>query len=147
MFTEKDIKAAFEAAGVRMDGLHCTVEEMKAYVDQVQKQIRRLGKAAMSGTLDGKDYPGFWPNESMAKDFAAVFAQASRRDFPGIDEKDMGTIGAEGGVLVPDDLAAWIIQKLGKYGKFRKNAMPVKMGAGRQYVPKISSDLTIYTPG
>ena len=147
MFTEKDIKAAFGAAGGRMDDLDCTVQEMKVYVEQAIAQIKRLSKSFMSGTLDGKDYPGFWPNESMAKGFAAVFAQASKRDFPGIDEKDMGTIGAEGGVLVPDELAIWIIQKLGKYGKFRKNAMPVRMGTGRQHVPKISADLTIYAPG
>ena len=147
MFTEQDIKAGFEAAGGKMDDLDCTVQEMKVYVDQALKQFKVIGKAFIGGTIEGKDYPGFWPNESMAKDFAAVFAQASKREFPGIDTKDMGTIGPEGGVLVPDDLAAFIIQKLGKYGKFRKNAMTVKMGAGRQWVPKISADLTIYAPG
>jgi len=146
-FLEKEIKAAFEAAGGRLDDMDGTIQEMKAYVDQTITQMRRLGKGLMSGTLDGKDYPGFWPNESMAKDFAAIFAQACKRDFPGIDTKDMGTIGSEGGVLIPSDLAEWIIQKLGKYSKFRKNAMTLKMGTGRLWMPKVSSDLTIYAPG
>ncbi len=76
MFTEQDIKAGFEAAGGKMDDLDCTVQEMKVYVDQALKQFKVIGKAFIGGTIEGKDYPGFWPNESMAKDFAAVFAQA-----------------------------------------------------------------------
>lgn len=148
MLTQKAVEAAFEAAGDRMDGFDRTVEEMKEFVEQALKQIRRLGKGLISGMVEGRDYPGFWPNESMARDFAAVFAQACKRDFPGIDTKDMGTgTGAGGGVLVPDELAAWIIQKLGVYGKFRKNALTVKMGTGRQWIPKVSADLTIYAPG
>lgn len=147
MFTEKDIKAAFEAAGGRMDGLDKTVEQMKAMVDQAIEQISRLGKGLVSGMVEGKDYQGFWPNEGMAKDFAAVFAQACKREFPGIEEKDMGTMGPEGGVLVPEELAAWLIQKLGSYGRFRRNTTVVKMGVGRQHIPKVSTDLTIYAPG
>ena len=147
MFTEKDIKDAFEASGGRMDDMDGTIAEMKAYIDQTLKQLKRLGKGLISGTVDGNDYPGFWPDESMAKGFAGVFAQAAKRKFAGIEEKDMGTMGPEGGVLVPDEMAGWIIQKLGVYGRFRRNAMVVKMGTGRQHIPKISTDLTIYAPG
>ena len=62
MFTEKDIKDAFEASGGRMDDLDGTVGELQACVDQVMKQIKRMGKGLISGMMDGEDYPGFWAN-------------------------------------------------------------------------------------
>jgi HK97 family phage major capsid protein len=116
---------------------------LKKNIDEMLQTLRRYGKAAITGALDGQDYQGFWPNDTMAKDFGIVVMKAL-----GTLSKDMGTFdNPAGGNLVPEALSAWIIQKLGKYGKFRKNAVKVKMASGTQNIPKITTDLTIYAPG
>lgn len=148
MISEKDIVAAFKASGEKMNTLDLTIQEIKAYIDELQAQMKRYGKSLMSGTMKGEDHRGFWRDEGMARDFAGVILMACKREIAGFDTKDMSTsVGSEGGVLAPDDLADWVIQKMGTYGKFRKNAMPVRMGTSRQWVPRVSADLTIYAPG
>jgi len=142
MLTEDKEKIAegFKAAGERMNVFESDLIQAKGYIEQIANQIRKLGKAVVSGTLDGNDYNGFWPNEAMAKDFGVVVMRAIG--------KDMGEGTQTGGsALVPTDLANWIIQKLGKYGKFRKHATKVKLGTSGQMVPRIDSDLTVYMPG
>ncbi|MFA6187525.1 MAG: phage major capsid protein [Phycisphaerae bacterium] len=143
MLNEKNITEGFQAAGERMDGLDSNVKELGVYTKDLYKMLLRTGRALGSGTLDGKDYHGFWPNEEMAKSFGEYVMQAV-----GLRKKDMGTVGGSGGdALVPNELARWIIQKLGKYGVFRRNATNVKMGSGTQIIPKVTSDLTVYCPG
>jgi HK97 family phage major capsid protein len=140
---EKAVTEGFKAAGERMTETEKNVEFLKKNIDQILKTLRTYGQAVMTGTLGGQDYQGFWPNDGMARDFGVVVMKAL-----GSLSKDFGTMdNTIGGNLVPDALAAWIIQKLGKYGKFRKNAVRVKMASGTQNVPKITSDLTIYAPG
>jgi HK97 family phage major capsid protein len=58
----------------------------------------------------------------------------------------MGEV-SEGGVLVPIEQAAWIIAKLGNYGRFRRNITRFPMGSSSILVPKIETDLTVYSPG
>ena len=148
MLTEEKVAKGFEAAGERMNGIE---EDLQTYqkgldrlCDQVKKMFSGYGKAVGSGTLDGQDYQSFWPNEAMAKDFGVCVMRAIGSQV----HKDMSTtVDSEGGALVPTELASWIIQKLGKYGKYRANATKVKMGTGTQLIPKVLSDLVVYCPG
>lgn len=148
MYTEKQIEDAFKASGQKMNDLDCSLKEIEAMVNQLAKQFKLYGKALISGTKGGEDHRGFWPSEGMARDFAGVLLAATKRELAGFDTKDMAiATGSEGGVLVPDELASWMTQQIGKYGKFRKDAMPVKLGSSRQWVPKVTADLTVYAPG
>jgi HK97 family phage major capsid protein len=142
MLTEEKVAAGFKAAGDRMNSIETNVEWLKSHLDEAYKTLKIYGKAAISGTLNGQDYQGFWPNDSMAKDFGITVMKAI-----GSMSKDMGTVdNTTGGNLVSDQLATWIIQKMGKFGKFRKYATKVRMGSGRQIIPKVATDLTIFCP-
>ncbi len=143
MIDEKAIAKAFEVVGGKMKDFESDMAEIKRYADQMTRQMKIYGKAMMSGTMNGEDYDGFWPNEEMAKAFGVIVMKAV-----GKEVKDMG-VGdvSQAGGLVPDELASFIIQKLGKYGKFRKNALVVKIASGKQFVPRVTTDLVIYCPG
>lgn len=141
MLNEKNITEGFKAAGERMTGIEGDLTFVKKHLDEVYDCLKRYGKAVM-GASGNSDYQGFWANDSMAKDFGTLVMQAI-----GSRTKDMGTTNnTTGGNLVPTELATWIIQKLGQYGKFRKYATKVRMGSGTQHIPKVSSDLTIFCP-
>jgi HK97 family phage major capsid protein len=139
-----EIKGGFSAAGDRINTLEQRVNETSAAVTQAQNLIRKVGRAVVSRELDGEEYRGFWPNEEAAREFGEIIVKV-------VANKSMSnkalTETTSGGVLVPTDLATWIIQKLGKYGKFRRNAMVVPLGAEGTTVPRVTSDLTIYCPG
>jgi HK97 family phage major capsid protein len=76
----------------------------------------------------------------MAKDFGELIWQALGR-------KAMGEAIGSGGVLVPIEMATWIIAKLGQFGKFRRNVTTFPIGSSSMLVPKIETDLTVYSPG
>jgi len=139
--TEKAVAEGFQAAGERMDDLHTGLQEMKGFITELSNQIRRLGKLRMASALAGQEYTSFWPTEAEAKEFGEIILAAARR-------KDMGEgTGTGGGILVPTELSSLVIQKMGQYGKYRKNATVVPMGSDRLDVPKVETDLTIYAPG
>lgn len=141
MLTDIELKALFERVGVRLDESDGELGEIKAAMKQVTKQFRSYGLAAIGGSDD--KYKGFWPHEDMARDFGLIIMKSC-----GVKIKDMSTtVGTEGGNLVPDDMASWIIQKLGIYGKFRKDVMVAKMGSMIQMIPKMLVDLTTYCVG
>jgi HK97 family phage major capsid protein len=139
---EEKVAKGFEAAGEKIQTVEMTVEELKVAVNQFAKMLRQYGKAAMTGHLDnGEPYKRFWRTDEDAKRFGELILCTLGR-------KDMGegtNIG--GGVLVPEDLSAQIIQKLGLYGKFRRDALVVPIGSASQWFPKIESDMTVYCPG
>lgn len=141
MLNEKNVTEGFKAAGERMDDFDSSIGEVKACIDILTNQFKRYGKALISGTLDGKDHQGFWPNESMAKEFGENVMRII-----GVRGKMMTTAGT-GDAIVPTELASWIIQKIGQYGKFRRNAVRAPMGSSSMTVPKVTADLTIYCPG
>jgi HK97 family phage major capsid protein len=93
-------------------------------------------------TETGEEYHRFWANESDAKAFGELILQCCGRG-----QKAMGEVLGEGGALVPIEMATWIIQKLGIYGRFRRNVITFPMGSSSMLVPKIETDLTVYSPG
>ena len=141
---KESITEGFKAAGDRMNTLETKLEDVETYKESAEKMaamLNQYGKAFRAGALVGDvEYQGFWRNEGQAKEFGEIVMRI-------MGSKDMGSsTQPAGGALVPTEMASWMIQKLGKYGKFRKNALVVKLGSGTQYVPRVETDLTIYCP-
>ncbi len=142
---KQNITNGFKAASERIDQLEgnaeTAAEELKAAIDQLSIQLRRLGKAAVTGRIDEQEYRSFWRTTEEAKQFGEIILQV-------MGKKAMGEgVQSEGGILVPEELASWIIQKIGQYGKFRSDALLVQIGSDRRNVPKVEADLTVYAPG
>ncbi len=146
---EEKVAAGFEEAGGRMDEIDGRISETTDAVKSLEKQIRRYAAAFMTGeTPEGKAYQSFWPTEEHAKDFARLFLVAAGKMSPSKLSKDLSEgIGSAGGVLVPDEMMKILIDLLGRYGKFRANAMRIPMGSATLKVPRVTSDLSIYCPG
>jgi HK97 family phage major capsid protein len=142
--TEKETDAIvdnFEKVRGRFEKTTNEQTELKNNLAQLQKSIQAYRKMGLSGQAEaGEASPHFWPSEGMAKDFGELIWQALGR-------KAMGEALGEGGVLVPIEMSTWIIQKLGQYGKFRRNVTTFPMGSSSMLVPKIETDLTVYSPG
>lgn len=143
--TVEKVKEGFEAANERITSFEETaklgLQELMESVKELQKQLRTVRQARVTGELAGQEYHSFWPTDYEAKQFGELILAAARR-------KAMGEgVGSGGGVIVPTELSSRIIQKMGQYGKFRKNATVLQMGSDRLDVPKIEADLTIYAPG
>ncbi len=142
---EQNIAGGFKAASERIDQLEgdygVATKELKETIDQLTKQLKLYGKAAMSGQINGREYRSFWRDAEEAKKFGELVLCT-------IGRKAMGEgVLTEGGVLVPEEMASWVIQKLGQYGKFRRNTLIVQMGSDRLTVPKVETDLLVYAPG
>ncbi len=139
--TEKAVADGFQAAGERMNELETGVQEIKSFVQELQRSLKLITKARITGVLGGQEYTSFWPTEAEAKQFGEIILAAARR-------KAMGEgTNTGGGILVPTELSSLIIQKMGQYGKYRKNATVLPMGSDRLDVPKVEADLTVYAPG
>jgi HK97 family phage major capsid protein len=145
--TVEKVKEGFEAASDRMTSIEkdsqTGFQEMQAAYKELAKQLRIYAHSILDKSMRAGEYQGFWPSDVEAKEFGSLVLA-----FAGVQLKDMGTIeNPLGGAVVPTNLSAWIIQKLGQYGKFRRNSLVVQMGSGNQRVPRVTTDLTIYCPG
>jgi len=142
--TEKEtdvIVEGFEKASSGFEKIKNEQTELKNNLAQLQKSIQAYKKLGLSGQAEaGEASPHFWPSEGMAKDFGELIWQALGR-------KAMGEAIGSGGVLVPTEMATWIIQKLSQYGVFRRNVTTFPIGSSSMLVPKIETDLTVYSPG
>ena len=141
-----NISEGFKAAGERMTVLEedtkTAFQELKTATDALTHQAKMYGKAFLSGhTESGTEYRRFWPTEAEAKAFGELFLQAAGKKALGEGTQ------TGGGVLVPEELLALIINKLGQYGKFRRDATVIPMGSDRTTLPKVDADLTVYCPG
>lgn len=142
MYTKEEIEKGFKAAGERMQRIEGDHSEFQKAIDSLISQVKLLKSVGANFSSD-EGSNNFWPNKEMAKEFGLVVAKVC-----GIETKDMGTgTNADGGILVPEELGNWIIQKMGRYGKYRKNAQVVQLGSASQIVPQVTSDLTVYCPG
>ncbi len=140
--TEEKVADGFKAAGERMNEIEqdtkTAVMEMAEALKELQRQIRH--RSMYSGPGEGNQNR-FWENDEQAKAFGELILVAARK-------KAMSEVSQTGGsALVPVDMVARIIEKLGQYGVFRKNALVLPMGSESSLVPKVEGDLTIYCPG
>lgn len=139
--TTEKVKAAFEAAGERMDGVDRDVDNLKTALVEMQKMVRMFYKSGAAFQENAAQNKTVWANEAQAKQFADFVLNVVRH-------KDMTeAVNADGGVLVPDEMASRIIDLKGRYGKFRRNATRVSLGSEKALVPMITGDLTVYAPG
>ncbi len=140
---EKDeITGGFKAAGERMNGIEKMNQESRDALDELERTTKLFQRAKLTGlTETGETYRRFWPDGAQAKAFGEMFLVAAGKKAAG------ESVNVEGGYLVSEELSANIIQKLGQYGKFRRDALVVPMGSDRLIVPKVGADLTIYAPG
>ncbi|MFH1614923.1 MAG: phage major capsid protein [Planctomycetota bacterium] len=143
--TDEKIAEAFKVIGERLKDIENKqgdMPTMKRHLDDIGNELRILRK---SGTIaraaDKGDRPLLWMHEEQAKGFGEIILHVAGKK--AMEE----TVNVDGGVLVPEELAANIISLLGVYSKFRKNALRVPMKSDRLMVPKVESDLTIYCPG
>jgi len=138
MLEEEKIIKGFKAAGDRMTGIEGDMKVMKRFIEDLTRSAK-LFRSRGFGAEDRQNLSTFWPNEEMAKGFGELFLKALGRKALGEDTS------TGGGILVPDDLRDWMIQKLGIYGKYRKNATVATLGTGGEtMIPKIETDLTVY---
>lgn len=145
--TEKETDAIVDNFTKVKERLEKTTNEqtdLKNSVSQLQKSLQAYRKMGLSGQAEiGQEHTHFWQTESEAKAFGELILQCCGRG----GQKAMGEVLGEGGAFVPIELATWIIQKLGNYGKFRRNVIRFPMGSSSMLVPKIETDLTVYSPG
>jgi HK97 family phage major capsid protein len=141
--TDKETDAICDNFGIikgRLEKTTSEQNELKNNIGQLQKALNLYKKIGLSGQAEaGQADNHFWPNEGIAKEFGELIWQVLGR-------KAMGEV-VEGGVLVPTEMSSWIIQKLGQYGKFRRNVTTFPMGSSGFLVPKIETDLTVFSPG
>lgn len=138
---KQEIGDGFTAAGERMGNIESSAEHYEKSLELIMQQLKAYGKAVTSGVVRGEDYQSFWPSEELAGQFGELVLQVIGRKAMG-----EGTMTG-GGALVPREMASWIIQKLGQYGKFRKYATVVPLASDQMLVPQVTADLTIYCPG
>lgn len=143
------VSKGFEAAGQRMETMEMSLSEAKEVIKDLQSRLKQVYRAiggaggATKAMDSGAALNRFWPSDEMAKSFGDIALKVIRNTH----EKDLaGTTNAGGGALVPEELRDWLIQRIGRYGKFRKNTTIVPMSSSRLMVPKIETDLTIYCP-
>jgi len=141
--TEKEnIAGGFKAVAEKLTPLESAIAELKSAHETTVKQLRRLLLMYAEGlrTTEGKSNR-FWGSDEQAKEFGDLFLVAAKKKAAGEG------VSYEGGVLVPEELATWIINKMGSYGKFRRNTLVIPLKSDRMTVPKVETDLTIYAPG
>ncbi len=135
---EENVTSGFKAVGEKLARLEVENEQLKAFNDDVTSQLKLVRRTSFGSPANGEGKRSFWPKEGMAKDFGELVLKA-------LGKKAMGeSTNVGGGFLVPDEMKDWIIQKLGKYGKFRRDATVVSMGSAMTMIPKVDADLTVY---
>jgi len=138
---KENIATGFKAAGERFDKVETEQKESKNFLSLLTKKVQLYRKMGLNGQTESGESPShFWPSEEMSKGFGELVWQALGR-------KAMGEALGSGGVLVPTEMATWIIAKLAQFGTFRRNVTTFPMGSSSMLVPKIETDLTIYSPG
>jgi HK97 family phage major capsid protein len=144
--TEEKTAEGFKAVGERVDEIELNtttaVKELAETIKTIREQQKLYRNLALNRQPGNEDKTRFWPDDEHAKAFGEIILAALRHKTM---TESAGT--GEGGVLVPIDLAGFIIQKMNEYGVFRRNVARVSMGSSSLLVPKVTDDMTIYCPG
>jgi HK97 family phage major capsid protein len=139
---KESIAGGFKAVAEKLTPLESAIEELKSAHVTTTKQLRRmLSMYAEAMHAPEAKSNRFWATDEQAKGFGDLFLVAAKKKAAGEG------VSYEGGVLVPEELAMWIINKMGLYGKFRRNTLVIPLKSDRMTVPKVETDLTIYSPG
>jgi HK97 family phage major capsid protein len=142
MIEKESIAGGFKAVAEKLTPMESAIAELKQGHEITVKQLRRM-LGAYAEAMHAPEAKGnrFWGSDEQAKEFGDLFLIAAKKKAAGEG------VSYEGGVLVPDELATWILNKMGSYGKFRRNTLVIPLKSDRMTVPKVETDLTIYSPG
>jgi HK97 family phage major capsid protein len=136
--TQEKVSAGFEAAGKKFNDIDGDMKYIKENLIRLSDHFRN---AYYSSAFSETEQRGFWGSEAKAKMFGEVVLAALGR-------KDAGeNIPSSGGFLTPEMLMLRFIDQLGRFGKFRKNALVLPMESASALMPKMESDLTVICPG
>lgn len=118
-----------------------SLEQMQLSAKDTNESLKVM---LAEGFQESQDASGrrFWSNPDHAKQFGEMVLKVLGKQ-KAMDE----TSFAGGEAVVPGELQDRIIQKLGVYGKYRRDATHVTLGSAMATVPKITGDLTVYCPG
>jgi len=134
------------------------VEELNKQAKGMQAEIVGLQKNRFASirTSDGR-YKGFWPSLEMARDFGLyiigeVLGIKSAKEMltnrgiacQYISEKDEINTKGFGSPLVPEDFRAWLVERIGTYGVYRRNASIWPMVGGSGSFPILTGDPEVY---
>jgi len=132
------------------------VEELKAQADKLTADIANLRKSRFAEirTADG-GYKGFWPNLEMCKDFgmflmAVCGSESAKQSLKnrGLEiqylskDGELNTKGW-GDPTIPEDFKPYLIERIGRFGVYRRNATVWPIGASSSF-PIMAGDPEVY---
>lgn len=152
---EDEAKVKAELGG-QLQEARTAVNELKTQADKMAAEIANLRKSrfAVLRTADG-GYKGFWPNLDMCKDFglflmAVCGSESAKQSLQnrGIEIQHLSKDGEVnkkgwGDPLIPEDFKPNLIERIGRFGVYRRNASVWPIGASSSF-PILSSDPDVY---
>lgn len=153
---DKALRARIETLEQRSTSNTGASSGLTAEVDALRNTVSDLKSLVLGGAFKSTDdlarYGGF-SSEEQAKDFG-LWALATIAGRPEAKQALAGrgkglaeSVNSTGGALVPEEFSRVLIDLLQKYGVFRRNARVIPMSTDRLILPKINSDVTVYSPG
>lgn len=144
---------ALKAKFATSEQLTAELKKTSDSMNDLVKQFKNLQKSGFAGLTNQGEYKGLLGSRQHAKAFGcyvlasicgAPKAKAYLEDI-GIDKALYETSGT-GGITVPEEFASSVIEVIGKYGVYRRNAMNYPMGKKQTTVPKQTGSVTVYCP-
>lgn len=121
-----------------------TINELREQVAQLMKSLRSYDKAIRGGLFNERGPGGrrctVFRDAEQAKAFGKFVIEA-------MNQKLTEGVNTDGGFTVPDQFVIELISLLPNYGKFRKNARVLPINAPLALVPRITTDIEVYSPG
>jgi HK97 family phage major capsid protein len=135
------------------------VEEMKQITEKLTREINLLQRSRFASIRNSDGlYKGFWPSFEVCKDFGLFIighilgntnAQEELKN-KGIDchyidkEGNIVKTKAMGDPLIPEDFMAYLVERIGIYGVYRRNAMVWPITGGSASFPIVTGDPDVY---
>ncbi|MBN2270007.1 MAG: phage major capsid protein [Sedimentisphaerales bacterium] len=142
---KENIAEGFRAAGDRLTSFEQKLKETREmfgkFFNESNSRQRQLLSRFGASLREEAPTNRFWPNDDMAREFGELMLMAAKRKAAGEG------VTYEGGYLVPTQLADWIVDRMGSWGKFRRNTLVVPLESDKMLVPRVQTDMTIYCPG
>ena len=150
-------KAKFRTA---IDDIQNAVKEMAEAAKNMASQIRNLEKTRFAAirTSDGQ-YKGFWPSFEACRNFGLfVIAHCignsnAKEELESrgikcqyVDEKGNFSSEKASGFdpVIPEDFMAFLVERIGIYGTYRRNALIWPISGGSASFPILNADPAVY---
>jgi len=153
----RKMKEDEEKAKAMQTSMQTMVEEMKTANNLLAEQIKNLVKTRFAAIRDSSGhYKGMWDSMEQAKNFGlfvlgyALNQASAKKSFTnsGIEVKAFGDGTNVGGdVVIPQEFYPRLIDMIGVYGVYRRNAGIWPMASDSGSAPKLTGDPEVYCPG